>query len=295
MNGFARVRKPALTAVGLAVLVGGLVATAGHGRPTAPVGGPRALNAAETALLARAEQALVEKCLVAKGFRVWTIPVAADPADRLFPYGLDDVRWAQAHGYGLDQSGVRADDPNLRYVQSLPAARRAAYGRALNGGGPSAPGVTVTLPNGLVKGHSSTGCVAEADAHLYGDYPAWFRAESMAGYFDQARQDSVLGDPAYAAAAAAWSACMRRAGFAYATPQAARSAFLEAPTPRPRQLEIGTATAEAHCAGDTGLTATARRLDEHYADPPQAKTFRDTEQRLALAALSTAESVTDRG
>jgi hypothetical protein len=158
-----------LTAVGLALLAGGLVVTTGHGRPAAQAGGPRAPSAAETALLARAEQALVEKCLVAKGFRVWTTPVAVDTADRLFPYGLDDVRWAQAHGYGTDQYGVRADDPNLRYVQSLPAERQDAYGLALNGGGPSAPGVTVTLPNGLVKGHSSAGCVAEADARLYGD------------------------------------------------------------------------------------------------------------------------------
>ncbi|MEV6644355.1 hypothetical protein [Amycolatopsis sp. NPDC051371] len=66
-------------------------------------------------------------------------------------------------------SRAQADNPNARYVRNLPAARRTAYGLALNGG-PSAPGVTVTFPNGLVIGHSSTGCVAQADARLYGDY-----------------------------------------------------------------------------------------------------------------------------
>jgi hypothetical protein len=273
--------------VALAVLAGALLVACGN-----QTGEPRALTPSETALLADAEQALIRECMLDQGFQLWVSPTAPEAADQLFPYGIDDVRWAQAHGYGTDVRQDRASDPNVRYVQGLSADRRAAYGRALNGDGPSAPGVTVTLPNGLVMGHSTTGCVATADTRLYGDYQAWFQAKSMTDYFDQARRQSVLADAAYVAAAAKWSACMRTAGFDYPTPRVAREKFLDASTPESRALEISTATQDAHCTNETGLANTAHTLDDRYANTPSAQSYRDTERSLSLAALGTAKSLT---
>lgn len=283
MSWLARCRVP----VTLSVLAGALLVACGH-----QTGEPRALTASESALLTDAEQSLIRECMLDQGFQLWVSPTPPEAADQLFPYGVDDVRWAQAHGYGTDVRQDRASDPNVRYVQGLSADRRSAYGLALNGGGPSAPGVTVTLPNGLVMGHSTGGCMATADTRLYGDYQAWFQAKSMTDYFDQARQQSVLADAAYVGASAKWSACMRTAGFADPTPQAAREKFLDAPMPQPRALEIGTATQDARCTNETGLATTARTLDQRYANTSSARSYRDDEQRIALAALGTAKSLT---
>ncbi|GAA3131974.1 hypothetical protein GCM10010521_17370 [Streptomyces rameus] len=131
-------------------------------------------------VLAVAEQLPERDCMRRHGFRFWV--VARATARRDFPYLLDDIGWARAHGYGAEQRvalrRAAAIDPNKHYLLSLPPDRRPAVVAAL--AGPRPEGLTADLPNGIRVTHSDTGCTAEAERRLYGDLPAWFRATRQA-------------------------------------------------------------------------------------------------------------------
>lgn len=90
----------------------------------------------------------------------------------------------------------------------------------------------------------------------------------MTDYLDRSRQDSVLGDPAYAAAAGAWPACMGRSGFAYTTTEAARARSSMRRHPRliQRRAAISSNPVSADLSGSH--PATPRRHERTSSERP---------------------------
>lgn len=257
----------------------------------------RALTETEKALLHDAEQVLVRDCMTRAGFRIW-ITTYDDQPER-FPYVVDDIDWASQHGYGTDlrrrADAQAAADPNKSYFESLPPDRRKAAVAALNGTGPGR--VEAVLPTGGLMAKYDNGCTSEAWRELYGDLEAWYRATKVTEVLPGLWRQRVVADPAFTAAVARWSGCMREAGHPYKSPAAARAAARSAarsPDAMPgRDVEIHTAVAEATCAGRTGLAATARELDQSCRADVHAK-YRaelDTKLRLQLEALPRAQAV----
>src|SRR4051812_27759853 len=101
-------------------------------RGTAGQDGPavRRPTSAEVETLHRAEQLLVRDCMKRQGFRYWPTPLRPSPDFRDFPYVVDDVAWAKAHGYGRDIE-KRLDketesSPRALYYRSLSESRKQA-------------------------------------------------------------------------------------------------------------------------------------------------------------------------
>lgn len=266
-----------------------------------PHDSPAPPTSADQTLLYRAEQAAIENCLRDKGFRYWPEPRSPAAVSDLFPYVVDNVAWAQAHGFGGRQSVQEqtqaASDPNVRYVAGLAAPRRQALADAENGNGPSDPGVVVTLPTGQVMGHSVRGCVATAEDHLYGSFPAWFRASNAVAALPSLWQAQVVGDRRYVAAVSRWADCMRGRHQPYASPQEAADHFATAGTTPESDAdftqEVSAATAEALCAESTGLGNLARQLDTYYQNRVDAhySALLTTYRHLVTEALPRAQSL----
>ncbi|MFJ7149079.1 hypothetical protein ACIQVT_12895 [Streptomyces sp. NPDC100445] len=245
-----------------------------------------------------AEQVLERDCMRRLGFRFWVVPPAAPGARRDFPYAVDDIAWARAHGYGADRLAAlrraAVADPNQRYLLSLPPARRAALVAALNG--PSPRGLTADLPNGVQVTHSDTGCTAEAERRLYGDLPAWFRATRITASLAGERVAAVQRDPRYRTARDRWARCMKAAGLPYADPQQSRAAA-DPERGASRTREIRLAVSEATCAQSTGLSRVAAALDRAYGARLRHRypgAYGDL-ARLTAAALPRARALVARG
>lgn len=260
---------------------------------TKPAGTERPLTAREKSLLHDAEQAMVQSCMARKGFQLWKVPENPVPEDKSFPYVVDDVAWAQRHGYGSDVrrriDQVRRTDPNRRYLESLSPRRRAEAVNAYSG---STRGPQVRLLTGVTAGRSVDGCLAETEGKLYGGLGRWFRAEAVTDSLASIRRAEVLADPQFRTSTRDWAACMRKHGHRYADPNQARAAFASGKA-TDRKQEVRTAVDEARCAHSSGLSATARRLDASY-DMRLQKKYRaavDSRLRLERDALPRARSV----
>jgi hypothetical protein len=272
----------------LAVLVVCGLAASGCGGPS-PVARVRPLSPADRLWLA--QEILIARCMAAHGFTyVVTSPASAGQVPA-FAYGVDNVAWARAHGYGLaDQARLVAqqrDNPNARYAGSLPTGQQAAYNLALDGS--SDHTLSVTVPDGLVVTQSSDGCLADAEAALYGSFAAWFRAETISDNLLPVIQPKVFADPRYRRALAAWSACVRAAGYPAATPDDLRSQAAAGGPVLERELAV----ADATCNLKTGLAATGRVLDRALGAPVRARYGPEIQayQRLRRAALGRATAV----
>jgi hypothetical protein len=258
----------------------------------------RPVTAAEAALLDRAEQLLVRTCMRRAGFRYWIQDPAPAPARQAGTYVLGDPSWARRHGYGTDlrkrQDRAAREDPNSRYLASLPRARQRAALVALNG--PSPEGLGATLPNGIRVQHSSHGCASAAQRQLYGDLATWYRVSKLAENLPGERFGLVVGDPAFTAGVTAWSACMRRRGHLVGSPADAHRLFAD-PTTAPGQAEeVAMAVDEARCAASTGLAVTAARLDARYAAMLRGRYRSELleRERLQRAALPRAQAITNQ-
>lgn len=261
--------------------------------------GPRAVTAGETALLETAEEELLRRCMERRGFEYW--PAAPPTRDELrdFPYVVDDPEWARGHGYGGDLQRKAAREQrtnrNAAYARSLPAPRQRAYERARSGDGTRA--VEVTAPNGADIRQNSTGCLAQAQGELYGDFREWFRLSTIATNLP-GRSEAVRRSPRYRGAVTAWSACMKSKGHPYRSPsglQAALAGAVENATPHEaHRREVRLATAEAACARSTPLSATVRTLvkRQERADREKYGADIDAHGRMRLAALKRARDIT---
>jgi hypothetical protein len=272
-------------------------APAGQGAPAGVGSAVREPTAREKSRLHRAEELLLRDCMRHKGFVYRPVSDTPVPDARDFPYVIDDVSWARAHGYGTDierkAARIRQTGVNQRYFRSLPAARRAQALRAANGVSPQ--GISARTPDGMVLQRSADGCRSQAERSLYGDLRTWFQATVTMESVEQMRRPRVLADPRFARAVRPWAACMAGAGLVYASPAELRAKALPAgrATPLPRQREIRLAVAEARCAISSGLAAKARYLDRGHTArlERQYRSELDTAHRLQLAALLRAGQV----
>ncbi|OXM59119.1 hypothetical protein [Amycolatopsis vastitatis] len=259
--------------VTLAALAAGCAA-----QPTAP--------APDAQLLHDAEQLVLRDCMAKAGFEYRITPPPSVPDQREFLYVVDDVEWARKHGYGSDiqrrLDAFRADDPNQRYLRSLPADRRTAAVAAANGTKPV--GLTAKAPDGLTVSRSDQGCRTEVFRELYGDPQTWFQTSTTVNALKAMRVERVNADPAYVAALVPWSSCVHSAGYDAKNPTELRAG-------QPGQLafadEQRMAVAEADCAVHTGLAATAKALDARYETElsHDYQAALDTQHRLQQAAL----------
>ncbi|MFF0738774.1 hypothetical protein ACFYVL_00035 [Streptomyces sp. NPDC004111] len=231
------------------------------------------------------------------GFEYRPVKENPIPEARTFPYVINDVTWAQKHGYGTDieraRTELRKTDPNQRYFRSLPAKRREAALEAANG--PMPLNVTAKTPDGMLFQRSSEGCQSEADRKLYGDLQKWFQAKVTFDTLAEFKRMHVLADRRFTKAVKPWSACMRAAGHLYASPTELRAKLPPPNNPLPQKEEIRLAVTEAHCAMSSGLARTASELDEYHAKKLQKQYRSDVESRrqLQAAALPRARSITE--
>ncbi|RII21068.1 hypothetical protein DSC45_01510 [Streptomyces sp. YIM 130001] len=259
--------------------------------------GGRKLSAAELREIGRAEQTLVGRCMRRAGFAYWAPPAPSAAELRKFPHVLDDVNWAEAHGYGRDlerrRSASRDDNPNTRYADALPSTRERAYDRALNGDRDRT--VTVTAPNGDRVVRRTTGCRAAARGGLYGDVAAWTRVTAVLEHLPDTSK-AVTDSAAYRRDVRAWSVCMREdAGYAFNTPRQARDSLESGAASRADETRL--AIAEARCARSSGLARTVAGLERQALEQsrlPYQDTLK-TRTRLQLAALDRARAVNDGG
>ncbi|MEU8842363.1 hypothetical protein AB0D97_25045 [Streptomyces roseus] len=264
------------------------------GRP-APLAPAREPGAAERRLLERAEQILISRCMDGRGFP-YAVTEVPDTGARAFPYGVDDVEWARAHGYGGREeraaAKAREADPNQRYFRGLSASGRAAARTALMGSAPV--GLSATAPTGMTITASSEGCIAEAERALYGDLATWFRVKVVTMNLRPVRETRVHEDRQYAEAVGQWAACMRAAGRPYADPDASRQAaarFGESMPPAEADAaEAELAVIEATCATGTALARVSKALDHTYGEQLRAQHQEEIALRWRLqnGALPTA-------
>jgi hypothetical protein len=223
---------------------------------------PRPVSVEDEAILERAEQVLVARCMARAGFDYEILAPNPDPFP--FRYVLDDPNWAARNGYGskLRRQQQSRKDANNEYFQALTPTEKKAATVAING--PSPVGLTAKLPSGLVIQHSDRGCVAEAQRGLYRDLATWFQSTKVVENLPGARYSRVVSDPRYATAVRSWSLCMRQRGHQVADPAAAHGQFINSAKPFPHKTEVEFATAEADCGITSRLAATARTLDADY-------------------------------
>lgn len=243
-------------------------------------------------LLAQAQDILTGDCMRARGFDYTVALQSAQNTDpREFPYGIDDVAWARANGYGFAQraklGAAQHDNPNTRYVASLTSVRQAAYAAAMFGA--MSNQVSVTVPNGEVVAQNADGCLAAAERRLYGDFARWFRAQTITGNLEPAIEPKVFADPRYLAAQRAWSACVRAQGYPAASPADLQSQAAAAATGAERKI----ATVDATCNVRTRLAATGRALDAELGAPVRAEYQSEINDYAALrrAALPRAAAI----
>jgi hypothetical protein len=279
----------------------GAAAAAAPGRHT-DVNGPAAeLGHADELRISDAEQRLVKQCMNRRGFPFSEHRPLTLEESRPVGYVQDDADWAREHGYGsrieAKSDRARRHNPNLVHRNELPAARRALYDTALDGGR-DATVLTVEVPGGggTIRGRTG-GCVGEAQKQLYGDQKTWFRAEKAALNLRPLYVADLLRDQQFGKAVKAWAACMARAGHPYRDPEAAREGARrtarDLPPDKAFAVEKRIATADALCARDASLRAVGRQRQAHYIGTLGAE-YRealDTHRRLQRNALARAEEI----
>ncbi|MFF5968752.1 hypothetical protein ACFY64_34660 [Streptomyces collinus] len=213
----------------------------------------------------------------------------------MFPYVIDDKRWAAANGYGR---GIRerrkasaGRDPNRRYFDRLTTERKAAAITALDG--PAPEGLEADVPGmGKIR-HSDQGCASDAQRELYTDLRAWYRAKKVTDALARSVPVAVARDPKLVPTTRQWATCMRERGHPYDMPQQARDHFAG----RPEAGEFATAQAEAACAQLSGLASTVRELSRAHRKKLESGHPTEVEDRTVLEheALSRARDIVRRG
>lgn len=240
----------------------------------------------------------MQRCMARHGFRYRPSPPATGDELLDFPYVVDDLDWARKHGYGGDllrkAKQQRTSDPNAVYARGLSPKRRDAFTTTLYGS--STKAVEVTVPSGGAIRQSRTGCLADAQGRLYGDFREWFRVNALAKNLPD-RGGELRRSPDFRAAVERWSACMRGLGHPYRSPahiQRALGSLTKGASPRRVDaIEVRLATAEARCARSTPLSGTVHRLTNELTLPDRQQYDAEikTRDRMRLAALQRAKEM----
>lgn len=250
---------------------------------------------AELDVLHDAVEFRIRDCMAAQGVRYIPGPRSPGFGYRSFPYVIDDVGWAKAHGFGRDiEAKLDQDAKNGtagRYYHSLSREQLDAYGQALTRG--RLTGLSATSPLGGTVTHSDGGCEAEVWQQIYGSAAQWFQASTIVTNLDNIRHSMVQSDNKFAVAVHAWSKCMLGNGIAVADPATLQQTQLAKTGVTAQSQDIAVATFEAQCAVTSGLSRSVQELDHSYGDQLHTKyrSTYDTLYRLQLTALPLARSV----
>jgi len=203
--------------------------------------GPKTEN-----LVLSAEYKAMKSCMARYGIGFnapaasWTVPVTNHDFDRLF--GVINLAEAQGYGYHTGETLL----PSGEAVASSPPAadpnESTPNYMAVATGDPVVPKV-----NGLAT--PKGGCVAEARAKL-GDSSTAETLYEHAVNYGLTQSDA---DGRVLVAFGAWSSCMKKSGFSYATPMEAIDDSQWATT-TPSATEVKVATADVECKTSTNLT-----------------------------------------
>jgi hypothetical protein len=201
------------------------------------MGAPDYTNVDQTALQQKIEEA-VATCMTAAGWEY--IPVQyPDQGMNVTPTDEDEVARIKREGLGITyyllndgSNGLASDDPwssfvdpNQEYVSTLSESEQKAYNASLYGSEEeiAAATTTETDPNTGEEYQvqsGNLGCQGEGQTAANGgditNSPKYW--DAMQGYYDDLQQ-RVTSDPRMVKLNDAWSACMKKAGFDYATQQ----------------------------------------------------------------------------
>lgn len=258
-----------------------------------------AVTPKEAARLAHAEELLISSCMRRQGIPYVPARSLTSRAAQAPPYVIDDPAWARREGFGFDRAATvkraKQRDPNERYLRRLSTVRRARVLAAFMGARPT--GMSVTAPTGHRVQASDQGCIAEAQAKLYGELRRWFEADVIASNLQPLYMARVIEDLRFRRAQRDWARCMHHRGLRVQSPEALR-AIASRRAGRlgradARRLEVRLALAEARCARRTRFGAVARELTRHYRSIVHRRYRREvnTRRQLQLAALPRAETI----
>jgi hypothetical protein len=227
------------------------------------------LTAEQDQLNLKANNLLVRRCGERFGVEV-TMPVGLNPTPNELNarrYGIIDGKRAQSYGYRPEQSPAEVDGPEWN-----PSEREMAVLGMSDDGSALRDSNGEPLPEG--------GCIAEADEALGGSEPP--APVDVVDVFKSAEGDSRIQ-----AAWKRWSACMKDAGYDYASPWEPNNAKWPAEvTPK----EIQTAVDDVECRSSTNLVGTWMAVEAAYQreaiekDPEAFATMKDWHDNRVRAA-----------
>jgi len=242
---------------GLVLVLGlGLVVVAVGGAPTAPSTGHtpvpssvRSLpiddylySAAQVGVVEHARWLLAQDCMRTFGFTTWSPPPTEGTADAL----LADRRYGIAPNADPRSQGYRLVPPDARAATVAPAPLTPAEAEVLIGQSGSGQPVRFYQQRPVPAG----GCAGSAEQRIAdgGEYAH----SNLAAQINIETFLRSKSDPTVQAAIRTWSACMRGAGYRYASPLDS-VADPRWSTPTPTALEVRTATADLACTARTRL------------------------------------------
>ena len=226
-----------------------------------PLEAYQAISTQQQVALADASSQLIQHCMAARGFEDTSSSsaplssVATLGQVEAAGAGLTSLTQARTFGFVRPKSSNSASSgPQIigfisaaGFGQSLKAGR--AYAEALYGFGPGTGG-----PGGHV------GCLQQASKQVYGSLfgepvpdPVPQIAEQAANY--------TQTDPRIHAVIKAWSACMARRFYHYASPSQVEGHHWKSP---PNKAEINTAVADVTCKAKTNLLNTWLAVEAGY-------------------------------
>ncbi|MGW4623061.1 hypothetical protein [Streptomyces sp. NPDC004592] len=227
-----------------------------------PLSGVTAFRHVDSVRLHDREERAVTACMTARGQEYEMQPaIASARGEETNPYGLLTLQRATADGYGIVGEYL--------HLRSVPPPtdkpHTKAWQQALTG--TAKHRVMLQLPGGTNLQYSTDGCVARAQADVYG--PEWNTLEPLTMNLATQVLATVEEEPAYRKAVRRWSACMTKSGHPAADLQAARAplnARLPAAAKDEKKLralgrdEIEVAKADAQCQADTRLAETVEHV-----------------------------------
>ncbi|GAA2661394.1 hypothetical protein [Streptomyces vastus] len=250
----------------------------------------------ESRTVGEARWTLAKECMARLGFdslkNLDTDPVPAWPQRpantgvlALISYSLDDFRYGIQDPGQAARYGYRAVEAECK--RRYPEKRKWTLSEYL-----ALTGEFAVDDSKTVHGHRipKRGCLGEADRTIYGTSPL-DRKDPVLDLETKSLEQGMR-DPAWKKADQAWSACMRKAGYRYATPEDAatdpdrdrqerkeRRADPHYDPNEPSALEKKTATADARCKQQTGYVRTVHAIDVRIQNQLLAKNRKKLEEQ----------------
>jgi hypothetical protein len=164
---------------------------------------------------ARVENSIAE-CMRAQGFQYQPVDPFAQQQAITGKARITDEEFTRQFGYGISTlfgKGNQTSDPNERIRNSLSAADRAAYDRALGGDNPG-----VTFAEAVDSGDFSElgGCTKQASDASFGGAAVLNQLVERLDGLDE----RIIQDQRMVRANEQWSACMQEKGYRYEEPDA---------------------------------------------------------------------------